>query len=171
MKKRVLKAAPLQLPALQDPKYWGIILVRNLIKIIAILFAVLGLLIVVSSSLTQLEMTIKTNVGNIERCAYNQQLFCISLQLKEAQIQKVSINNNVRIEVTTAGSYRRHTLPGRVIFINKDVSPVSVRVALDPSVKSVDKISPVSALIVVGTQSGWNSLIAAFIDLFSFTST
>jgi len=164
-----------QLPTIQDPSYWGMVLVKNFLPIIASLFIVLALGVFITTSLTSLDITIKANVDSLEKCPEDSKHYCAFFYMTEAEAQQITLDNPARIEVKQEDNYRRHTLVGKVVSIsqttslttehNKKLLPYQIKVKLEAR-QIGSNISPTVGLIIVGSQSAWSSLTSALFKLF-----
>jgi hypothetical protein len=172
MNKKIVDMAPMQLPKLQDPAYWGVTMVQNILTIVGALFAVLGIVIVIVTAFIQVDITIKANASRIDKCPMGHPNYCVLLQITAAQAEHIAQGNPVRIEVIADGHYRRKIIHGKVLSIeehtknNDQKSPHTVTVQLAKKNLAAANLSPTFGVIIVGSQSGWKLLRSAIGSVF-----
>jgi len=152
-----------QLDKLNDPDYFGILVAKYFLYIIAVLLLILLGTAFVTTSLIDINVTVKSNTARSERCASTSST-CVQLALPETAIGKVAVGNIAHIKVSSQQTYSRHMLEGTVTRIYSAVDTrqdnphlVEVELASEPYKK--DGIETHSGFIVVGKQSLLSMLI------------
>lgn len=160
-----------QLPTIQDPSYRGIVLVKNFLTIIASLFIVLGLGVFITTSMTSLDITIKTNVDSLGKCPEDSNHYCASMYVTAEDAQRIKLDSPARIEVKQEKNYRRHNLDGKVFSVaptvvnDEQLLPYQVKVKLEAT-QIDNSLAPTFGLIIVGSQSAWSLLTSALSNFF-----
>lgn len=159
------------LPALQDPPSAGVFLVRHMPASIAFIFAFLALSVISATALVQLDVTIRADVGATVRCPNKNTSYCARTYVSAEKMKQIALGNQALLVVEAESNYRKKTIAGTVHSIEKNVNvsdeelPHAVMIELVGDRPASDA-SSVFALIVVGSQSGFESLNASLLDFF-----
>ena len=134
--------------------------------IIALVFVSLLLSIIAVASFSQLDVTIRADAGAIVKCQEKNSRYCVRIHVSVEEAKRIALDDRVLLVVETEGNYRRKALEARVDGIEQsainDEGKLScnVRIQLVGGSPPSDAL-PKFALVVVGSQSGWELLMAS----------
>lgn len=154
------------LPILQDPQSAGVFFVHHMSAIIALVFVSLLLSIIAIASFIQLDVTIKADSGAIVKCEEQNGGYCARIHVSGEEAKQIALGNRVLLVVGTEENYRRKSLQATVESIEESalndegMLSRSVRIRLVGGSPPSDAL-PKFALVVVGSQSGWEFLMAS----------
>ena len=154
------------LPILQDPQSAGVFFVHHMSAIIALVFVSLLLSIIFIASFIQLDVTIRADSGAIVKCEERNGGYCARVHVSGAEAKQIALGDRVLLVVETEGNYRRKALEATVESIEESalndegMMSHSVRIQLVGGSPPSDAL-PKFALVVVGSQSGWELLMTS----------
>jgi hypothetical protein len=166
MNKSSANSPPLKLPALDDPASRGIFFARHMLSIIVLIFIFLALSVITATSITQLDVTIKTNANPIARCQNNASYYCAQINISDKKAQQIAINNRVLLIVENENDDRQMAIEAIVIGIENSATNSGGELSRTVIVEVIpgdlpSDTPPKYALIIVGSQSGWRQLVTA----------
>lgn len=151
---------------MQDPQSAGVFFVHHMPAIIALVFVSLLLSMIAIASFIQLDVTIRADSGAIVKCQQEDGRYCASFHVSGEEAKQIALHDRVLLMVETEGNYRRKALEATVDGIeasalnDEGVLSCNVRIKLVGGSPPSDAL-PKFALVVVGSQSGWELLMAS----------